>query len=206
MKLAWKIVILGMFLISLSGCSDSSERGSSSESSASFDQEKQKPQWQKPLSQVPNTSDDKWKKADIVLPSGLGKLEFWRKPAHEFLSEYDRIVVVVSPGGKSQAYELPPNTGWRTNMEVYLVEEAFQTTVWLWEKPPEMVSSQYIFNMRDLSFHIEGEDKYWRPDIRGCRGSWPVKLPDHALLIGNISAKEGKPVFIPTRKNVAAQR
>ena len=128
-------------------------------------------------------TDRRWQKFTIALPDGMGTLALMRLATHEFLAEYDRKVTITSARGKA-TFDLPPNTGGRTKIDVYLVKTEAGRQVWLHDAHDW--NSAYVFHMDTLSFEILGENKYWNRGPIG--GPFGVRIPPAARLLGTITA------------------
>ncbi len=148
--------------------------------------------------------DEPWQKVKIDFPEEGCSLLFLRQHAHPFMAEYDRKVVLQEGDRQSEEFELPPNTGGQTEIDVYTLKTNNSSEIWL--RDLNNADSAYVFDMGKLAFRIEGGDKFWqlRTEGRGYRGRAPVELPSELALAGKIVAvrSEHKPPsirFVPAR-------
>lgn len=98
-----------------------------------------------------------WKRVSGDLPGGLGKITLIRKGAHPFLAEYDRKIELDLPGMEPQTLSLPMNTGGRTCIQVFLIEQGEERFVRLAGSSLDMVISLEDFRFCDRAKYPEGK-------------------------------------------------
>jgi len=103
------------------------------------------------------TKDPRWHKVTIKLPDGAGSVTFMRLPRYDFLARYERKVMLRSSLGTA-VFDLPPNKGRRTKVDVYLVRTETGPQVWMHDSADR--ERVYVFRMDTLSFRIFPVGKY----------------------------------------------
>ena len=183
------LIVISMFILTC-GCDENGkQKGEERQGSAK--------QANRVLDEFDNwqLEDQPWKNVEIILPSGMGTLIFYRRHAHPFLAEYDRKVTLESADRRS-AFDLLPNCGGQTNVNIYLVTMQDELTLddnrTIWLHDQNDPGSAYVIGVDNLGFRIEGERRYWSPSKPGGPGNSSVIIPTNAVLLGTIMAsKEG---------------
>jgi hypothetical protein len=145
-----------------------------------------------------------WQSVRLKLPPKSTYLVFRRRPAHEFLAEYDREILLLREGEPKGPWQLRMNTGWELCVNVYW--DFADDLLWLDE--PGGPGSPYSLNPQTGEMEVSGVVVKGGPLRVGAGERWVDKHPGHgsrfarsvpasARLLGAIKPADGAVVFQP---------
>jgi hypothetical protein len=91
-------------------------------------------------------NSEKWTRVSTILPKLEVTATFARKPAHPFLAEYYRKIILRKPGGPEKTFRLKINCGGRTNVRLF--SASFNGTRYLRLKDHSWMNT--LFRLSDL--------------------------------------------------------